>query len=144
MRLKLRLIRKYRKAFDTATIAKLLRHEDEHGMGRIFLYAFVNEVVRMKTPFPLDCESAKVFDKDNCLLVVDKDDRSITIENKCPQLNLSLNDKRTEGVKQIEYKGRSYREVILAWLNACIHYTSLQPELRKELTEYARSVQKMI
>lgn len=142
MRLKLRLIRKSRKAFDTATIAWLLRHEDEHGMGRIFLYAFVNEVVRMKTPFPFDCESAQVLENDSGLLVRDKEGRSIALEHKCHRLGLSLDDKRTEGVKQIKYEGANYREVILAWLKACIRYTSLQPELRKELTQYVRSIQR--
>ena len=37
---------KHSKAIDTTTIARLLSHEDEHGMGRIFMYAFVNEVIR--------------------------------------------------------------------------------------------------
>ena len=48
------------KTFNTATIARLLRHEDEHGMGHVFMYAFLNEVIRQKRPFPFDCESAKV------------------------------------------------------------------------------------
>ena len=142
MRLKLRLIRKSRKAFDTATIARLLRHEDEHGMGRVFMYAFVNEVVRMKTPFPFDCESAQVLENDDGLLVVDKEGRSIALEHKCHRLCLSLDDKRTDGVNQIKYKGRYYREIVLAWLKACIQYTSLQPELRDELSQYARSIQR--
>ena len=125
MRLKLRLIRKSRKAFDTATIVRLLCHEDEHGMGRIFMYAFVNEVVRMKMPFPFDCESAQVMENEDGLLVVDKEGRSIALENKSQRLCLSLDDKRTEGVKLIKYGGASYREVIFAWLAACIRYTSL-------------------
>ena len=144
MRLKLRLIRKFRKAFDTATIARLLRHEDEHGMGRVFIYAFVNEVVRMKTPFPLDCESAQVMENAGGLLVVDKEGRSIALEHESQWLCLSLDDKRTEGVKQIKYEGSSYREVVLAWLAACIRYTSLQPELREELSYYVRSIQRKI
>ena len=129
-------------AFNRKTIARLLCHEDEHGMGRIFMYAFVNEVVRMKMPFPFDCESAQVMESDGGLLVVDKEDRSITFEHKCHQLNLSLDDKRTEDVKQIKYEGASYREVILAWLTACVRYTSLQPELRNELCHYVRSIQR--
>lgn len=144
MRLKLRLIRKSRKAFDTATIARLLRHEDEHSMGRIFMYAFINEMVRMKTPFPFDCESARIVENDGGLLVVDKEDRNIALEHKHHRLILSLDDKRAEGIKQIEYDGKNYREVILAWLAACIRYTSLQPELREELTQYARSIQRKI
>ena len=142
MKLKLKLIRKSRKAFDAATIARLLRHEDEHGMGRVFMYAFVNEVVRMKTPFPFDCESAQVLENDYGLLVVDKEGRSIVIKHRFQRLRLTLNDKQTEGVKQIKYVDASYREVVLAWLTACIQYTSLQPELRKELTRYARSIQR--
>ena len=142
MRLKSKLIRKSRKAFDTATIAKLLRHDDEYGMGRIFLYAFVNEVVRMETPFPFDYESAQVMEGEGNLLVTDKVGRTITIAIKCHRLCISLDDKRTEAVKQIKYKGRSYREVVLAWLKACIHYTSLQPELRNELGQYAGVIQK--
>lgn len=142
MRLRLRLIRKSRKAFDTATIARLLRHEDEHGMGHVFMYAFVNEVVRMKTPFPFDCESAQVLENDGGLLVVDKVGRSIALEHTCQRLCLSLDDKRTEGVKQIKYKGTSYREVVLAWLTACIRYTSLQPELREELMQYVQSIKR--
>ena len=142
MRLKLRLTRKSRKTFDTDTIARLLRHEDEHGMGRVFLYAFVNEVVRMKTPFPFDCESAQVLENDGSLLVVDKEDRSIAIKHRFQRLCLSLDDKRTEGVKQIKYKGRCYREVMLAWLAACIRYTSLQPELREELMQYVQSIKR--
>ncbi len=144
MKLKLKLIKKSRKAFDAATIARLLRHEDEHGMGRIFMYAFVNEVVRMKTPFPFDCESAQVLENDDGLLVVDKEGRSIVIKHRFQRLCLSLNDKQTEGVKQIKYVGASYREVVLDWLVACIRYTSLQPELREELTRYARSIQRKI
>lgn len=142
MRLKLRLIRKSRKAFDTATIAQLLRHEDKHGMGRIFMNTFVNEVVRMKTPFPFDCESAQVLENDGGLLVVDEEGRSIAIKHKCQQLNLSIDDKRTEDIKQIIYEGTNYREVILAWLAACIQYTSLQPELRKELTQHVHFIQR--
>ena len=113
-------------------------------MGRIFMYAFVNEVVRMKTPFPFDCESAQVMENDGGLLVVDKEGRCIAIKHKCQQLCLSLNDKRIDGIRQIEYEGASYREVVLAWLTACIQYTSLQPELRDELTHYARSIQRKI
>ena len=142
MKLKLRLIKKSRKAFDTGAIAQLLRHEDEHGMGRIFMYTFVNEVVRMKTPFPFDCDSAQVLENDDGLLVVDKEGRSIALEHKCHRLCLSLDDKRTDGVNQIKYKGRYYREIVLAWLKACIQYTSLQPELRDELSQYARSIQR--
>ena len=37
---------KHSKAIDTATIARLLNHVDEHGMGRVFMYTFLNEVVR--------------------------------------------------------------------------------------------------
>ena len=136
MRLKLRLIRKSRKPFDTATIAKLLRHEDEHGMGRIFLYAFVNEVVRMKTPFPFDCESAQVLEDKDRLRVVDKEGRSFAVEHKSHRLSLSLDDKRADGINRIKYKGRYYREIVLAWLKACIQYTSLQPALREELNQY--------
>ena len=142
MRLRLRLIRKSRKPFDTAIIARLLRHEDEHGMRRVFLYAFVNEVVRMKTPFPLDCESAQVMENAGGLLVVDKEGRSIAVEHKFMRLCLSLDDKRAEGITQIKYEGASYREVVLAWLAACIRYTSLQPELREELMRYVRSIQR--
>ena len=130
--------------FDTATIARLLRHEDEHGMGRVFLYAFVNEVVRMKTPFPLDCESAQVMENAGGVLVVDKEGRSIALEHESQRLCLALDDKRTEAIKQIKYKGTDYREVVLAWLAACIRYTSLQPELREELSYYVRSIQRKI
>ena len=136
------MIRKSREAFDTATIAWLLRHEDEHGMGRIFMYAFVNEVVRMKTPFSFDCESAQILENHGGLRIVDKEDRSIAIKHKCQLLCLSLDDKRIEGGKQIRYEDASYNEVVLAWLAACIRYTSLQPELREELTQYARSIQR--
>ena len=124
------------KAFNRKTIARLLRHKDEHGMGRIFMYTFVNEVVRIKTPFPFDCESAQVLENDDGLLVVDKEGRSIVIKHRFQRLCLSLDDKRTEGVKQIKYVGASYREIVLAWLAACIRYTSLQPELREELMQY--------
>ena len=44
---------KHSKAINTTTIAHLLSHDDEHGMGRVFLYAFVNEVVRQKKTFPI-------------------------------------------------------------------------------------------
>ena len=130
------------KAFNRKTIARLLRHEDEHGMGRVFMYAFVNEVVCMKTPFPFDCESAQVMENDGGLLVVDKEDRSIALEHRFQRLCLSLDDKRTEGIKQIKYECASYREVVLAWLVACIRYTSLQPELREELMHYAYSIRR--
>ena len=72
---------KHSKTIDTAAIARLLRHEDEHGMGRVFMYAFLNEVIRQKRPFSFDCESAQVIDKPG-LLVVDKVGRSITIKHK--------------------------------------------------------------
>ena len=139
MRLKLRLIKKSRKAFDTATIAKLLCHEDEHGMGRVFMYAFVNEVVRQKRPFPFDCESAQVNPN---LMIVDKQGRSISVEHRRNRLGLTLNGQCGEGFAHIEYKGKAYRQVVLDWLAACIRYTSLQPELRDELTKYVRSIQR--
>ena len=136
------MIKKSRKAFDSDTIAKLLRHEDEHGMGRVFLYAFVNEVVRMKTPFPFDCESTHVMENHSGLRIVDKEDRSIALEHTSRRLCLSLNDKQTEGIKQIRYEDASYNEVVLAWLAACIRYTSLQPELREELNQYVGFIQR--
>ena len=132
------------KAFNRKIIARLLRHEDKHGMGRVFIYAFVNEVVRMKTPFPFDCESAQVMENAGGLLVVDKEGRSIALEHESQWLCLSLDDKRAEGVKQIKYEGVGYHEVVLAWLAACIRYTSLQPELREELMQYVRSIQRKI
>ena len=102
------------KAFNRKIIARLLRHKDDHGMGRVFLYAFVNEVVHMKTPFPFDCESAQVLENAGGMLVIDKEGRSIAIKHKCHRLFLSLDDKRTDGVNQIKYKGRYYREIVLA------------------------------
>ena len=127
------------KSFNTATIVRLLSHEDEHGMGRVFMYAFLNEVIRQKRPFSFDCETAQVSPN---LMIVDNQGRSIAVTHKRNQLNLTLNDQRTETVTHIEYKGKAYRQVILAWLTACIRYTSLQPELRKELTRYAQSIQR--
>lgn len=132
---------KHSKAINTTTIAHLLSHDDEHGMGRVFMYAFLNEVVRQKRPFPFDCESAQVSPN---LMIVDKQGRSITIEHRRHQLSLTLKDQRTEAPSHIEYKGKAYRQVILDWLAACIRYTSLQPELRKELTRYAQSIQRRI
>ena len=130
---------KHSKAIDTATIARLLSHEDEHGMGRVFMYTFLNEVIRQKRPFPFDCESAQVSPN---LMIVDNQGRSIIVEHRRNRLGLTLNDQRTEAPALIEYKGEAYRQVILAWLTACIRYTSLQPELRKELTGYAQSIQR--
>ena len=98
----------------------------------------------MKTPFPFDCESAQVLENDDGLVGVDKEGRSIVIKHRFQRLSLSLDDKRIEGIKQIKYDVASYREVVLAWLAACIRYTSLQPELREELTRYARSIQRKI
>ena len=132
---------KQSKAIDTATIARLLSHEDEHGMGRIFMYAFVNEVIRQKRPFSFDCDSAQAIDG-SILSVVDKEGRSITIDHRKNRLKLTLDDKRPEAVNQIKYKGAEYRLVMLAWLIGCIRYTSLQPELRNELTEYAMFLQR--
>ena len=129
------------KTIDTATIARLLSHEDEHGMGCVFMYAFLNEVVRQERPFPFDCESAQVSSD---LMIVDNQGRSIAVEYKCNRLSLTLNNEHTEALSHIEYKGKAYRQVILAWLTACIRYTSLQPELRKELTRYAQSIQRRI
>lgn len=130
---------KPRKTIDAATIAQLLSHEDEHGMGRIFMYAFVNEVVRQKRPFPFDCESAQVSSD---LMIVDNQGRSIAVEQRRNQLGLTLNDQRSETSARIEYKGEAYRQVLLDWLAACIRYTSLQPELRKELTRYVQSIKR--
>ena len=127
------------KTFNTATIARLLSHEDEHGMGRVFMYAFLNEVVRQKRPFPFDCESAQVSSD---LMIVDNKGRSIAVEYKRNRLSLTLNDQRIETSALIEYQCKAYRQVILAWLAVCIRYTSLQPKLRKELTRYAQYIQK--
>lgn len=132
---------KHSKAIDAATIARLLSHEDEHGMGRVFMYAFLNEVVRQKRPFPFDCESAQVSPN---LMIVDKQGRSIAVEHRRNQLSLTLNDQRSETSAFIEYKGEAYRQVFLDWLAACIRYTSLQPELRKELTGYVQSFQRRV
>ena len=127
------------KTFNTATIARLLSHEDEHGMGRVFMYAFLNEVVRQKRPFPFDCESAQVSSD---LMIVDNQGRSIAVEHKRNRLSLTLNDQQSETSVLIEYQGEAYRQVLLDWLTACILYTSLQPELRKELTRYVQSIQR--
>ena len=129
------------KSFNTATIAHLLNHEDEHGMGRVFMYTFLNEVIRQKRPFSFDCETAQVNPN---LMIVDNQGRSISIEHRRNRLSLILNDQRSETPALIEYKGKAYRLVLLAWLAACISYTSLQPELRKELTRYAQSIQRRI
>ena len=127
------------KTFNAATIARLLSHEDEHGMGHVFMYAFLNEVIRQKRPFPFDCESAQITPN---LMIVDNQGRSIAVEHRRNRLGLTLNDQRTEAPANIEYQGKAYRQVILDWLAACIRYTSLQPELRKELTRYAQSFQR--
>ena len=129
------------KSFNTATIARLLSHKDEHGMGRVFMYAFLNEVIRQKRPFPFDCESAQISPN---LMIVDNQGRSIAVEYMRNRLGLTLNDQRSETPARIEYKGEAYRQVLLDWLAACIRYTSLQPELRKELTRYAQSIQRRI
>lgn len=127
------------KAFNTATIARLLSHEDEHGMGRVFMYTFLNEVVRQKRPFPFDCESAQVNPN---LMIVDNQGRSIAVKQRRNRLSLTLNDQRGEISARIEYKDEAYRQVLLDWLAACIRYTSLQPELRKELTGYAQYIKR--
>jgi len=127
------------KTFNTATITRLLSHEDEHGMGRIFMYAFLNEVVRQKRPFPFDCESAQVSPN---LMIVDNQDRSIAVKHRRNRLSLTLNDQRSEISARIEYKDEAYRQVLLDWLAACIRYTSLQPKLRKELTGYAQFIKR--
>jgi hypothetical protein len=127
------------KTINTTTIARLLRHEDEHGMGRVFMYAFVNEVIRQKRPFSFNCETAQVNPN---LMIIDHQGRSIAVEHKRNRLSLTLNDQRAEAITHIEYKGKAYRQVILDWLAACIRYTSLQPELRKELTRYVQSIQR--
>ena len=127
------------KTFNTATIAHLLSHEDEYGMGRVFMYAFLNDVIRQKRPFPFDCESAQVNPD---MLIVDNQGRSIAVKHRHIRLSLTLNDQQCEIPALIEYKGEAYRLVLLDWLAACIRYTSLQPELRKELTGYAHSIQR--
>ena len=132
---------KHSKTIDAANIARLLNHVDEHGMGRVFMYAFLNEVIRQKRPFPFDCESAQISPN---LMIVDKQGRSIAVEQRRNRLSLTLNDQRSETSALIEYKGKAYRQVFLDWLAACIRYTSLQPELRKELTGYAQSIQRRI
>ncbi len=133
---------KHSKAIDAATIARLLSHEDEHGMGCVFMYAFVNEVIRQNRPFSFDCGSAQIIDVP-VLSVVDKEGRSIAIKHKWNRLILTLNDKRPEAVNKIKYKGEDYRLVMFAWLIACIRYTSLQPELRDELTGYSKDIQEV-
>ncbi len=130
---------KHSKTIDTATIARLLNHVDEHGMGRVFMYAFLNEVIRQKRPFPFDCESAQVSPN---LRIIDNQGRSVIVEQRRNRLSLTLNDQRSETSALIEYKGKAYRQVFLDWLAACIRYTSLQPELRKELTRYAQYIKR--
>ena len=130
---------KHSKAIETTTIARLLSHEDEHGMGRVFMYAFVNEVIRQKRPFSFDCETAQVNPN---LMIVDNQGRSIAVEYKRNRLSLTFNDQHTIAPSHIEYKGKAYRQVILAWLSACIQYTLLQPELRNELSQYANSIRR--
>ena len=130
---------KHSKAIETTTIARLLSHNDEHGMGRVFMYTFLNEVIRQKRPFLFDCESAQVSPN---LMIVDNQGRSIAVKHRRNRLSLSLNDQRSETSALIEYQGEAYRQVLLDWLTACIRYTSLQPELRKELTRYAQSFQR--
>ena len=132
---------KHSKTIDTATIASLLSHEDEHGMGRVFMYAFVNEVIRQKRPFSFDCETAQVNPN---LMIVDNQGRSIAIEHNRNRLSLTLNDQCSVAPVLIEYKGKAYRQVLLDWLTACMQYTSLQPELRNELSRYAKSIQRRI
>jgi hypothetical protein len=105
------------------------------------MYAFLNEVIRQERPFPFDCESAQVSPN---LMIVDNQGRSIAVEYKRNRLSLTLNNEHTETLSHIEYKGKAYRQVILDWLAACIRYTSLQPELRKELTRYAQSIQRRV
>ena len=122
------------KSFNTATIARLLSHDDEHGMGCVFMYTFLNEVIRQKRPFPFDCESAQVSPN---LRIIDNQGRSVIVEQRRNRLSLTLNDQRSETSAFIEYKGEAYRRVLLDWLAACIRYTSLQPELRDELLEYS-------
>ena len=130
---------KHSKTIDAATIARLLSHEDEHGMGRVFMYTFLNEVIRQKRPFPFDCESAQVSPN---LMIVDNQGRSIAVKHRHNRLGLTLNDQRSETSTLIEYQGEAYRQVLLDWLTACIRYTSLQPELRKELTGYAQFIKR--
>ena len=108
---------KHSKTIDAATIARLLSHEDKHGMGRVFMYAFLNEVIRQKRPFPFDCESAQVSSD---LMIVDNQGRSIAVEQRRNRLSLTLNDQRSETSSLIEYKGKAYRQVLLDWLAACI------------------------
>lgn len=132
---------KHSKTIDTATIARLLSHEDEHGMGRVFMYAFVNEVIRQKRPFSFDCETAQVNPN---LMIVDTQGSTIAVEHKRNRLSLTLNDQHTEVFSHIKYQGKAYRQVMQAWLAACIRYTSLQPELRNELTRYVKSIQKRV
>ena len=127
------------KTINTATIARLLSHKDEHGMGRVFMYAFVNEVIRQKRPFSFDCETSQVNPN---LMIVDNQGRTIAVEHNRNRLCLTLNDQHTKALSHIEYKGKAYRQVILAWLSACIQYTSLQPELRNELIQYANSIRR--
>ena len=129
------------KSFNTAIIAQLLSHEDEHGMGRVFMYAFLNEMIRQKRPFPFDCESAQVNPN---WRIIDNQGRSIAVKHKRNRLSLTLNDQQSETSALIEYQGEAYRQVLLDWLTACIRYTSLQPELRKELTGYAQYIQRRI
>lgn len=137
----LRRLVKSRKVFDTTTIVRLLTHVDEQGMGRIFMYAFINEVIRQKRPFSFECDSAQIIDGPE-LSVVDKEGRRITINHRRNRLSLTLDDKRPEAENQIRYKGEEYRLAMLAWLTGCIRYTSLQPELRNELMEYPRSIRR--
>ena len=129
------------KTINTTTIARLLSHEDEHGMGRVFMYAFVNEVIRQKRPFPFDCETARVNPN---LMIVDTQGRTIVVEHKRNRLSLALNDQHTEALSHIEYEGKAYRQVMLTWLSACIQYTSLQPELRNELTQYVKAIRRRV
>ena len=130
---------KQKETFNTTAMVHLLSHEDEHGMGRVFMYVFVNEVIRQKRPFFFDCESAQVSPD---LMIVDNQGRAIAIEHKRNRIGLTLNEQHAKALSHIEYKGKAYRQVILAWLVACMRYISLQPELTNELERYAKSVRR--
>lgn len=169
----------------SAFLAELLNPNGDHGLGYKFLEAFLSIIIqRVKPGFEFDIKSAKVSKEFYIgpisadyteggqidLLIQDKDNHTIVIENKIGAndqekqllrydnyakknttasymlLYLTLNgDEATEysTCNQVEYQRISYRKDIHSWLQKCISIAALHPIVRETIVQYITNIEQI-
>lgn len=164
----------------SAFLAELLNPNGDHGLEDKFLKAFLEIVIGKNTNFDFDTKSAKTYVEYDIgtisedykeggridLLIRDKNDKSIIIENKIyagdqpwqmyrynrfaeknystgnyTLLYLSLDghqpsEESTGKDPKYNYFCISYKEDILGWLGHCIGVAALFPAIRETISQY--------